>query len=154
MAEPIRIPDAIKPADGRFGSGPSKVRPEAVRALLDHATTYLGTSHRQKTVKDQVARLRRESALDGAQCLVELIALNEQPGAFDERLGFGGAQSCGLGKRFEGGVDLTAASQAPAALQMQRRGRGAPPESFRERALGADRIARCVVQEVELQPRI
>ncbi|BCJ65003.1 phosphoserine transaminase [Polymorphospora rubra] len=55
----IRIPDEIKPADGRFGCGPSKVRPEAVSALADVATTYLGTSHRQKTVRDQVARLRR-----------------------------------------------------------------------------------------------
>ncbi|HEX5597519.1 MAG TPA: phosphoserine transaminase [Micromonosporaceae bacterium] len=55
----IRIPDEIKPADGRFGCGPSKVRPAAVSALADVATTYLGTSHRQKTVKDQVARLRR-----------------------------------------------------------------------------------------------
>ncbi|MEO3743582.1 phosphoserine transaminase [Plantactinospora sp. B5E13] len=55
----IRIPDEIKPADGRFGCGPSKVRPAAVSALADVATTYLGTSHRQKTVRDQVARLRR-----------------------------------------------------------------------------------------------
>lgn len=55
----IRIPDEIKPADGRFGCGPSKVRPSAVSALADVATTYLGTSHRQKTVRDQVARLRR-----------------------------------------------------------------------------------------------
>jgi phosphoserine aminotransferase len=58
----IRIPDEIKPADGRFGCGPSKVRPEAVSALADVATTYLGTSHRQKTVRDQVARLRRSIA--------------------------------------------------------------------------------------------
>ncbi len=55
----IRIPDDLKPADGRFGCGPSKVRPEAVTALSGVATTYLGTSHRQKTVRDQVARLRR-----------------------------------------------------------------------------------------------
>ncbi|HEY0698966.1 MAG TPA: phosphoserine transaminase, partial [Micromonospora sp.] len=55
----IRIPDEIKPADGRFGCGPSKVRPAAVSALADVATSYLGTSHRQKTVRDQVARLRR-----------------------------------------------------------------------------------------------
>jgi phosphoserine aminotransferase len=55
----IRIPDDIKPADGRFGCGPSKVRPEAVSALADVASGYLGTSHRQKTVRDQVARLRR-----------------------------------------------------------------------------------------------
>jgi phosphoserine aminotransferase len=54
----IRIPDEIKPADGRFGCGPSKVRPEAVSALQQVATSYLGTSHRQKTVRDQVKRLR------------------------------------------------------------------------------------------------
>jgi phosphoserine aminotransferase len=54
----IRIPDELKPADGRFGCGPSKVRPVAVSALADVATSYLGTSHRQKTVRDQVARLR------------------------------------------------------------------------------------------------
>jgi len=55
----IRIPDDIKPADGRFGSGPSKVRPEAVDALRGVATSYLGTSHRHRTVRDEVARLRR-----------------------------------------------------------------------------------------------
>ncbi|MEU8259254.1 phosphoserine transaminase [Micromonospora sp. NPDC048999] len=58
-APTIRIPDDIRPADGRFGCGPSKVRPAAVSALADVATSYLGTSHRQKTVRDQVARLRR-----------------------------------------------------------------------------------------------
>jgi phosphoserine aminotransferase len=60
MAEPtdIVIPPALKPLDGRFGSGPSKVRPEQVSALAAVATTYLGTSHRQKTVKAQVGRLR------------------------------------------------------------------------------------------------
>ncbi|WP_431973682.1 phosphoserine transaminase [Micromonospora haikouensis] len=58
-APTIRIPDDIKPADGRFGCGPSKVRPAAVSALADAATGFLGTSHRQKTVRDQVARLRR-----------------------------------------------------------------------------------------------
>jgi len=46
------------PSDGRFGSGPSKVRPEQVAALSDVAGSYLGTSHRQKTVKAQVARVR------------------------------------------------------------------------------------------------
>ncbi|GAA0473486.1 phosphoserine aminotransferase [Paractinoplanes deccanensis] len=55
----IRIPDEIKPVDGRFGSGPSKVRPEGVESLSAVSRTFLGTSHRQKTVKDQVARLRR-----------------------------------------------------------------------------------------------
>jgi len=55
----ITIPASLKPADGRFGSGPSKVRPESIAALSEVATTYLGTSHRQKTVKSQVGRVRR-----------------------------------------------------------------------------------------------
>ena len=55
----IRIPDSLKPSDGRFGSGPSKVRPEQVAALAAAAPTYLGTSHRQATVKSVVGRLRR-----------------------------------------------------------------------------------------------
>jgi phosphoserine aminotransferase len=54
----IRIPDELRPADGRFGCGPSKVRPEAVEALARTGTGYVGTSHRQRTVRDQVARLR------------------------------------------------------------------------------------------------
>ncbi|HUO48904.1 MAG TPA: phosphoserine transaminase [Acidimicrobiales bacterium] len=54
----IVIPDSLKPADGRFGSGPSKVRFEQVEALSAAARSYLGTSHRQKTVKSVVGRLR------------------------------------------------------------------------------------------------
>ena len=54
----ITIPDELKPSDGRFGSGPSKVRPEQVEYLASIATTVLGTSHRQKPVKDLVHRVR------------------------------------------------------------------------------------------------
>ena len=54
----IRISADLLPVDGRFGSGPSKVRREQVTGLLDVWQTYLGTSHRQKTVKSQVGRLR------------------------------------------------------------------------------------------------
>jgi phosphoserine aminotransferase len=57
IASRARIPDQIKPADGRFGSGPSKVRPEAL-AKLAGATDVMGTSHRQKPVKDLVGRVR------------------------------------------------------------------------------------------------
>jgi len=57
-AADITIPADLKPADGRFGSGPSKVRPAQVESLARVADTYLGTSHRQATVKSQVARLR------------------------------------------------------------------------------------------------
>jgi phosphoserine aminotransferase len=58
MAADIVIPASLLPADGRFGSGPSKVRPEQVAALAGVATTYLGTSHRQATVRSRVGRLR------------------------------------------------------------------------------------------------
>ena len=54
----ISIPSELLPGDGRFGSGPSKVRPEAVSALAARAVDYLGTSHRQPTVKSVVGRVR------------------------------------------------------------------------------------------------
>jgi phosphoserine aminotransferase len=53
----VEIPDALKPADGRFGCGPSKVRPEAL-AKLASQNDLMGTSHRQPPVKDLVARVR------------------------------------------------------------------------------------------------
>ena len=52
-----QIPAGLKPADGRFGCGPSKVRPEALRALADRSD-LMGTSHRQAPVRDVVARVR------------------------------------------------------------------------------------------------
>lgn len=58
MTDPNLIPADLLPADGRFGSGPSKVRREQVTALADAWQSYLGTSHRQPTVKSQVGRLR------------------------------------------------------------------------------------------------
>lgn len=60
MADPtaITIPADLLPADGRFGCGPSKVRPEALDALAATGRDLLGTSHRKSRVKDQVARLR------------------------------------------------------------------------------------------------
>jgi phosphoserine aminotransferase len=52
----IIIPGNIKPRDGRFGSGPTKVRAEQVAALA--AATQLGTSHRQSPVREVVRRIR------------------------------------------------------------------------------------------------
>ncbi|SUE30855.1 phosphoserine transaminase [Nocardia farcinica] len=52
------IPDDLKPADGRFGCGPSKVRPEQLESLVRVGGSVFGTSHRQKPVKDVVARVR------------------------------------------------------------------------------------------------
>src|SRR6516165_2962087 len=54
----LSIPDTIKPRDGRFGSGPSKVRPEQLTALTTTAAALFGTSHRQAPVKDLVGRVR------------------------------------------------------------------------------------------------
>ena len=54
----IVIPADLLPSDGRFGSGPSKVRPQAVQHLAERATDFMGTSHRRDTVRDQVGRLR------------------------------------------------------------------------------------------------
>jgi phosphoserine aminotransferase len=61
MSEPapqIVIPPSLRPADGRFGCGPSKVRPEQVAALAGQGATLLGTSHRQAPVRALVQRIR------------------------------------------------------------------------------------------------
>jgi len=63
----ITIPADIKPRDGRFGSGPSLVRPEGVTALTEIANDFLGTSHRRPTVKNIVGRLQ-----DGLSSLFDL----------------------------------------------------------------------------------
>ncbi len=76
----ITIPADLLPADGRFGCGPSKVRVEQVDALRGAATSILGTSHRQKTVRSQVARVRSG--------LAELFAL---PEGYEVILGNGGS---------------------------------------------------------------
>jgi phosphoserine aminotransferase len=57
-ATQIEIPESLKPADGRFGAGPSKIRAEAMAALQERRHDYMGTSHRRSTVKSVVARLR------------------------------------------------------------------------------------------------
>jgi phosphoserine aminotransferase len=54
----LKIPEALKPADGRFGCGPSKVRPEQLTHLADSGAALMGTSHRQTPVKGLVARVR------------------------------------------------------------------------------------------------
>jgi phosphoserine aminotransferase len=54
----IVIPADLLPVDGRFGAGPSKVRPEQIQALVEKSVSIMGTSHRQKPVKNEVAALR------------------------------------------------------------------------------------------------
>ncbi len=58
MADQLQIPADIKPRDGRFGCGPSKVRPEQLQALTTTAAALFGTSHRQAPVKNLVGRVR------------------------------------------------------------------------------------------------
>jgi phosphoserine aminotransferase len=88
MAE-LTIPNDLKPIDGRFGSGPSKVRPEQLAALAA-AGDLFGTSHRQAPVKNLVGRVRdgvRElfSAPDG----YEVILGNGGSTAFWDAAAFG-----------------------------------------------------------------
>jgi phosphoserine aminotransferase len=54
----LEIPAELKPSDGRFGCGPSKVRPEQLAALVASGAEYMGASHRQKPVKSLVGRVR------------------------------------------------------------------------------------------------
>ncbi len=54
----LTIPAGLKPADGRFGCGPSKVRAEQLAALATSGASRMGTSHRQKPVKSLVGRIR------------------------------------------------------------------------------------------------
>jgi phosphoserine aminotransferase len=54
----LTIPAELLPADGRFGCGPSKVRPEALQALATDGAAIMGTSHRQAPVKNLVKRVR------------------------------------------------------------------------------------------------
>ena len=86
----IVIPADIRPRDGRFGSGPSKVRPEAVAALSRAAAGYLGTSHRQAGVKDTVARLRSGLRdLFGLSDGYEVVLGNGGSTAFWDAMAFG-----------------------------------------------------------------
>jgi phosphoserine aminotransferase len=77
-AESVKIPAELLPADGRFGCGPSKVRPEQLRAIAD-AADVMGTSHRQKPVRSLVGRIRAG--------LSELFSL---PEGYEVVLGNGG----------------------------------------------------------------
>ena len=79
MTNDAKIPDDLKPADGRFGCGPSKVRPEALRSLAERSD-LMGTSHRQKPVKELVGRVRNG--------LGDLFSL---PDGYEIVLGNGGA---------------------------------------------------------------
>ena len=76
------IPAGLRPADGRFGSGPAKIRPEQLAALARSGSAYLGTSHRQPPVRSLVHRIRAG--------LAELFSL---PAGYTVVLGNGGTSA-------------------------------------------------------------
>jgi phosphoserine aminotransferase len=75
----LRIPADLKPADGRFGSGPSRVRPAQLQHLVEAGASVMGTSHRQRPVKHLVGRVRAG--------IGELLHL---PAGYEVALGNGG----------------------------------------------------------------
>jgi phosphoserine aminotransferase len=75
----LRLPPELKPDDGRFGCGPSKVRPQAIANLAGSGAALMGTSHRQKPVKSVVGEIRAG--------LRELFAA---PDGYEVALGNGG----------------------------------------------------------------
>src|SRR6202020_1406806 len=87
----VKIPDELKPADGRFGSGPSRVRPAQLQYVAGPGAAVRGTSHRQKPVKQLVGHIRAG--------ISELCSL---PDGYEVILGNGGttafwdAATCGL----------------------------------------------------------
>ena len=89
-AEIPTIPAGLLPADGRFGCGPSKVRPEALDALATDGARLLGTSHRQAAVKALVAQVReRLGELLGLPDDYEVILGNGGSTAFWDAAAFG-----------------------------------------------------------------
>jgi phosphoserine aminotransferase len=83
------IPPQLKPADGRFGCGPSKVRPQALAALAGAGAAVMGTSHRQRPVKALVGEIR-----------AGLQTLFDAPAGYDVALGNGGTTAFWDGAAF------------------------------------------------------
>lgn len=80
LATSLDIPANLKPSDGRFGCGPSKVRPAQLQALTSTAAELFGTSHRQAPIKNLVGQVRSG--------LTDLFSL---PDGYEVILGNGGA---------------------------------------------------------------
>lgn len=82
MTNTVTIPSNVLPEDGRFGSGPTKIRPEQIQALDKGARNLLGTSHRQTPIKQVVGSIR--------EGLSEFFQI---PDGYEVVLGNGGASA-------------------------------------------------------------
>ncbi|HSZ70544.1 MAG TPA: phosphoserine transaminase [Solirubrobacteraceae bacterium] len=108
---PLVIPEQLKPRDGRFGCGPSKVRPQALASLASDGAAVMGTSHRQKPVKALVKDIR-----------AGLATLFSAPDGYEVALGNGGATAfwdaaaCGLVQRRSAHLTFGEFSQKFAAV--------------------------------------
>ncbi|MGI8846388.1 MAG: phosphoserine transaminase, partial [Thermoleophilaceae bacterium] len=86
----VEIPQHLKPSDGRFGCGPSKVRTEQIASLAADGAAVMGTSHRQKPVKALVGRVREGlGALLALPDGYEIVLGNGGTTAFWDALAFG-----------------------------------------------------------------
>src|SRR3954465_15503027 len=80
MNDAISIPDDLKPADGRFGAGPSKIQTSHLDALAATGSSLMGTSHRQAPVRGLVKRVQEG-----------LARFFDLPAGYEVVLGNGGA---------------------------------------------------------------
>jgi phosphoserine aminotransferase len=78
----IEIPESLKPVDGRFGCGPSRMRPEQLTAFIDFGSRFMGTSHRQPPIKNLVGNLKQG-----------LLDMFHAPEGYEIILGNGGASA-------------------------------------------------------------
>ena len=78
----IQIPSQLLPKDGRFGCGPSRLRPEQLASLAASGTSFMGTSHRQAPIKNLVAEVQ-----------TGLLELFRAPAGYEIALGNGGASA-------------------------------------------------------------
>jgi phosphoserine aminotransferase len=121
------IPRDLLPADGRFGCGPSKVRPEQLAALAATGTSYLGTSHRQAGVRSVVRRVREGlGALFGLPDGYEVLLGNGGTTAFWDAACFGlverRSQHCVFGEFSSKFAEATAAApflDAPSVIRAE-----------------------------------
>ena len=79
----VVLPPDCRPGDGRFGSGPSKVRTEALTRLAATGGSFMGTSHRRDGVRSVVRRIR--------EGLATMFSL---PDGYEVVLGNGGSTVC------------------------------------------------------------